>query len=94
MEEEIAQEEKLHKKSECKIVTDIKSVPKSLIFTKFTTFKVFNRNNNTHSYIKGVQAEALLGMQKTAYEKIKNGEIDAFSTENEYIKFEKAKISV
>ena len=93
MEEEIAQEAKSQKDKEKKLVSDIKLVPKDLIFSKYSTFRVFNRVNKTQSLINGLQAEALLGLQKSVYEKLKNAEIDAFSTENEYVKFENTKIS-
>lgn len=92
MEEEIKNAAINKKKTSEKIVTDFKLVPKNLIFDKCTIFKVFNRTNKTISYINGLQAEAMLGMQKGLYEKIKQGIIKTFSTENEYVQFEKTRI--
>lgn len=93
MEQEIKiEQEQKNKKNKEKIVSDIKDVPRSLIFSKDAIYLVFNRKNKTQSFINGIQAESLIGMQKSIYEKIKNAEIDAFSTDNEYVKFEKIKI--
>src|SRR5574344_1925691 len=93
MEEEIknAQIEK-NKKLSDKIITDIKLVPQNLIFAKCSIFKVFNRENRTISFVNGIQAEAMIGMQKSLYEKVKQGLIKTFTTEKEYIQFEKTKI--
>lgn len=70
-------------------ITDISKAPQNLIFSKNAVFKLFNRNTKTETYINGIQAESLLGMQNSTREKIKSGKIDAFSTEYAYIKFEK-----
>ena len=90
MEEEMQAEfAKAKEKPKDKIETDLAKVPKHLIFSKNAVFKMFNRTNKTETYLNGLQAEALLGIQNNIREKIKNGEMDAFSTENAYIKFEK-----
>src|SRR5574344_1135079 len=93
MEEEINETKKeANEKLKEKIITDIKKVPKHLIFTKHSIFKVFNRENKTQSFINGLQAESMIGLQKSLYSKIKEGLIASFATEKEFIKFEKAKI--
>lgn len=90
MEEELRAEfEKSQAAPEKTIYTDISKVPTNLIFSKQSVFKLFNRNNKTETYINGVQAEALLGLQNLVREKIKQGQVDAFSTEDAYVKFEK-----
>ncbi|MGN1125472.1 MAG: hypothetical protein ACI4SM_04730 [Candidatus Gastranaerophilaceae bacterium] len=69
-------------------IFDIKDCEKNQIFSKNSIFKKFNKNNNTISYINGIQAEALLGLDDISRNKILNGEIDVFSTENAFVKFE------
>jgi hypothetical protein len=74
---------------EKKILTQISDVPQNMIFSRQSVFKVFNRKNKTETFINGVQAEAMLGVQTLVKEKIKTGITDTFSTENLYVKFEK-----
>lgn len=90
MEEELKVElEKAKEKPRKKIVTDISKVPSELIFSKEAVYRLFNRNNKTETYINGIQAEAMLGHQNNVREKVKSGQMDAFSTDNAYVKFEK-----
>lgn len=90
MEEELnAEIQKSKEKPKLQIVTDISKVPTDLIFSKVAVYKVFNRINKTESYVNGLQAEAMLGLQISVREKIKTGQMDAFSTESAYVKFEK-----
>lgn len=70
------------------IITDIKDVPVDKIFTKRATFKVFNKDTKVETLINGLQAEALIGMQNEVREKFKRKEIDIFSTESLFVKFE------
>ena len=86
--------EELNKKpTKNKIVTDIKDAPQNLIFSKKSVFKLFNKETKTETFINGIQAEGLLGLQNNIREKIKNKELDSFSTENTYIKFHSIKIT-
>ena len=90
MEEELKEEFNKAKEAPRKEVkTDISKVPTNLIFSKQAVYKIFNRVNRTETYINGLQAEALLGLQNTIREKIKSGQMDAFSTGSAYVKFEK-----
>lgn len=90
MEEELKAEiEKSKQKVEKAVVTDISKVPTELIFSKFATYRMFNRTNKSETFLNGVQAEALLGLQTSVREKIQSGQMDAFSTDNAYVKFEK-----
>lgn len=94
MEEELKQEFKKSKeKITQRIETDIKCVPKELIFSKRAIYKVFNKINKTETYINGLQAESMLGVQNLLREKIKNAECDVFSTDFAYIKFDKIKLA-
>ncbi len=72
---------------------DIKEVSPQDIFTKTTTFLVFNRQNKQESYINGIQAESLTGMQPQLREKLLKKESDSFLTENYYVKFHSAKLN-
>lgn len=90
MEEELKAEfGKINEKPKKQIITDISKVPQELVFSKQAVYKIFNRINKTETYLNGLQAEGMLGTQNTVREKIKSGQMDAFSTDNAYIKFEK-----
>lgn len=93
MEQELKTEfEKAKETPKKEVITEISKVPTDLIFSKKAVYKIFNRTNKTETYLNGVQAEAMLGMQISVREKIKSGQMDAFSTENAYVKFEKIEI--
>lgn len=90
MEEELKAEfEKAKQKPKIQTITDISKVPTELIFSKKSVYRIFNRINKTETYINGLQAESMLGLQNNVREKIKAGQMDAFSTEGAYVKFEK-----
>ena len=44
------------------------------------------------SYINGLQAEGMLGLDDTSRKKLLSGETEVFSTENSFIKFEYSEI--
>lgn len=69
-------------------IENIKDVPRGRLFSKDAIFKIFNKHNNTVSFINGIQAEALLGLDEVSREKLLHGESDTFSTENSFVKFE------
>ena len=90
MEEELAAEmEKARTVPKKQVITEISKVPKEMIFSKKAIYKIFNKVNKTESFLNGLQAEALLGLQNSVRAKIRAGEMDAFSTDNAYVKFEK-----
>lgn len=70
-------------------ITDISKVPQKLIFSKQSVFKLFNKNTKTETFINGIQAEALLGVQNSVREKILKGETFSFATDDAYVKFDK-----
>lgn len=80
---------KSKEKPKPKIYTDIKNIPQEKIFSKDAVFKYFNRNTKCETCINGIQAEALLGTQNSIREKILKGELNAFTTNDAYIKFDK-----
>lgn len=93
MEEEInAEFEKSKEKPEKKILSRISEVPTDLIFSKKAVYKVFNRVNKVQTYINGLQAESMLGLQSAVRNKIKMGIMEAFSTETSYVKFEEIEL--
>ncbi len=81
---------KSKEKTEKKEVLEIKNLPKDKIFSKFSVYKYFNRDTGCETFINGIQAEALIGLQNNIREKMLKGELNAFTTDNAYIKFEKA----
>jgi len=89
IEQEFMQDmQKTKEKAIPKKYTDIKKVPKDKIFSKDAVYKFFNRNTKCETYINGVQAEALIGVQNSVREKMLKGELSAFTTDNAYIKFD------
>ena len=75
-------------------VEDINKLPKNIVFSKNAVFKVFNKNTGQESFINGIQAEAMLGMQETVRESLLNGKIRAFVTDGAYVEFVYAKTVV
>ena len=81
---------KSQEKPKPKTYTKIQDLPKEKIFSKDAVYRCFNRNAKSESYINGIQADAMLGLQNHIREKLLNGELDAFTTEDAYVKFDKA----
>jgi len=93
MEEELKAElDKAKARPDKKLLVEIAQVPKELIFSKRAIYRVFNRVNKTETFINGIQAEAMLGLQMQIRSKIVEGEMDAFSTDSAYVKFEKIEV--
>ena len=74
--------------------TKINEVPKEYIFSKDAVYKFYNRDTKLETYINGIQAEALIGLQNNIRQKMLNGELSTFSTDNAYIKFEKVCVNL
>ena len=81
---------KSHKKLEKKVYVELSEVPKELIFSTKSTWRLFNRRNKTETFINGIQAEALIGLEHSVREKISQGLLGAFATDEAYVKFERA----
>ncbi len=75
------------------IIYDIKKVPKNLIFSKISYFKVFNKQNKTESFINGIQADGLLGLQDSIRQKILEGECDVFANDDIFVRFDRTEIN-
>lgn len=84
--------EKVNKAPQKIRIYDIKEIPSKILFSKNTVFKKFNKENNTMSYINGLQAEGMLGLDDTSRKRLLSGETEVFSTENSFIKFEYSEI--
>ena len=87
--------EEIEKGNSCKkkeVITDIKSAPKELLFSKSATYLVMNKNNRTKSYVNGIQAEGFLGDQNITREKFLSAQTDFFISGDNYIKFLKVKL--
>ena len=84
--------EKSKIKPEKKTYNDIAEVPKELIFSVNATYKLFNRRTKCETYINGIQAEALIGLQHCVREKMLQGCLGAFATDDAYVKFERVNV--
>jgi len=84
--------ERSKQKPKKRTYTDISEVPHDLIFSKHATYRVFNRNTKCETFVNGIQAEALIGVQHTVREKVSQGLLNAFATEDAYVKFERVNI--
>ena len=85
---------KEQKKPKIEKITDLSKLKKDVIFSKNSVFKVFNKSSRVESYINGLQAEALLGLQNGVKESLIVGKIKAFVAEDAYVEFVYAKASV
>ncbi len=75
------------KKHKVEKIVDIAKVPRTLIFSKASIYKVFNKNTRVESLINGVQAEAMIGLQETVRDALFNGKIKAFVAGDVYVEF-------
>lgn len=93
MEEEMLAEFEASKQIAKKnLVTELSKVPSHLVFSHRSIFRIFHKNTKQESFINGIQAEGLIGLQASLREKIKTGEQDAFSSGEMYVKFEKIEL--
>ena len=88
LKDEIQKSKELNSKKQLRTYTHIKEVPKEYIFSKEAVYKFYNRRTKQETYINGVQADALIGLENNIRTKILNGEMSTFSTDDAYIKFE------
>ena len=84
--------EKVNKTPKKVKIFDIKEIPSKVLFSRNSVFKKYNKQNDTISYINGIQAEGLLGLDETSREKLLSGKIEVFSTYNSFVKFEYSEI--
>lgn len=87
-------QEKIKNVPKVRKIENISEVPKSLIFSKQSVYKVFNKTNGTESLVNGIQAEAMLGMQESVRDSLLAGRIGAFISGDSYVEFMYAKANV
>ena len=75
-------------------IEDISKLSKEIIFSKSSVFKVFNKSTRMESFMNGVQAEALLGLQDNLRDSLVSGKIRAFVSGDSYVEFMYAKTAV
>ncbi len=92
IEQEFCEEIKPENKKKETYSFNIKEIPPSKLFSKASVFEVLNKSSKTKSYINGIQAEGFLGTDTINRNKLLSGEILAFVSGNNYIKFIKCKI--
>jgi hypothetical protein len=95
MKEEIQKEfanAKKPDKVKTKVITDLKEVPKELIFSNKTVYKTFNKQTKHETFINGIQAEGLIGLRNQLREEVLSGETDAFETDLLYVMFHQISI--
>ena len=81
---------KITKKPEKQTITDICKVPAEKIFSKDSVFRVYNRTDKTETFVNGIQADAMIGIQTGIREKFLNKTLSAFATDDSFVQFEKA----
>ena len=82
--------EKSKHKEALKTYLNIKEVPQNKIFSKDSVFRYFSKKQMSETFINGIQADALIGLQDSVRSKMLKGELSAFTTGDAYVKFEKA----
>jgi len=88
IESEIQSEIDEAKKDKEKVIfKDFDKVPKDKLFTRNSTYKVFNRKTKKETFINGVQAESLLGMNQSVRDDLENGYVDNFTVNEYYVRF-------
>ena len=92
--DEMQRAKELEAQRQLRVYTKISEAPKEYIFSKYAVYKFYNRRTKLETYINGLQAEALLGLQNNIRNKILNGEMSTFSTDDAYIKFEKVCVNL
>ena len=75
------------------LITDFSSIDPKDVFSKETTYLVFNRNTKQESFINGIQAESLIGIQPLVREKLVKKQTDSFLTDNYYVKFRSSRVN-
>ena len=68
-------------------ITEPKEITPDLIFSKKSVFKTFNKTSKTESYINGLQAEGMLGLQKEARDALISGKAKSFISGDTYVEF-------
>ena len=89
MEEEIKNSKK---KKESYLERDISKVPKDMILSSKSIFKVFSKSTKSESFISGLQADGFLGLRDDLRLQVLNGELSTFEIDDAFISFEKIEL--
>jgi hypothetical protein len=79
--------EEAKKEKQTITIKEFDKVPKDKIFSLNTSYKVFNRKTKKESFINGVQAESLLGLNQSARNDLENKYTDNFTSNEYYVRF-------
>jgi len=74
-------------------ITDVKKLKPEVIFSKKAVFKTFNKTTKTESFITGLQAEGMLGLQNDTRQALCSGKIKSFISGDTYVEFLWAEIT-
>lgn len=69
------------------VVTDFDMVPITQIFSLQAVYKVFNRKTRAESFLNGIQAEGLIGLNSSIRRKLTHRETDCFLIDDYFVKF-------
>ena len=72
---------------------DITKLPQDVVFSKNSVFKTFNKITKTESFITGLQAEGMLGLQNDTRKALCDGKIKSFISGDNYVEFMWAEIT-
>lgn len=89
MEEEIKNSKK---KKDSYLERDISKVPKDMILSSKSIFKVFSKSTKSESFISGLQADGFLGLRDDLRLQVLNGELSTFEIDDAFISFEKIEL--
>ena len=70
-----------------KRIDDLTKLDAKTLFSKKAIFKTFNKTTRTESFINGIQAEGLIGLQENVRKALLNGTIRAFISGDNYVEF-------
>lgn len=68
-------------------ITDKTKLTPEIIFSKKAVFKTFNKTTRTESYITGLQAEGMLGLQNDVRQALCSGKTNSFIAGDTYVEF-------
>lgn len=74
-------------------IKDITKLTEDIIFSKKSVFRTFNKMTKTESFITGLQAEGMLGLQNDVRKSLCDGKIKSFISGDNYVEFMWAEIT-
>ena len=80
------------KKREFYSEKNIANVPKHLIFSNKSIFKVYSKTNQSESFITGIQADGFLGLRDDLRNQLLEGTLSAFEVDDAFITFDRIEL--